>query len=79
MEISLVPEIMNSWKIKIFDENNMPIQICEPSEFKFNFNRYKNPSFLIDNFEKIYPIGFGHCIFLPFFGGCESDRIRRAL
>jgi hypothetical protein len=52
MVISVVPEVINSQEIEILDENNIPVSICEKSLFKFNYSRFKNPSFIIDNFEK---------------------------
>lgn len=51
MKLSIVPEIINSQQIKIFNEHHVPISICSPSSFKFN-NQFKNPFILIDNFEK---------------------------
>ncbi|MEK6878435.1 MAG: hypothetical protein AABY22_02445 [Nanoarchaeota archaeon] len=50
MKLSIVPEIINLQKIKIFDEQNIAIILGE-SNFKFN-NQFKNPFILIDNFEK---------------------------
>lgn len=52
METSIVPEIMNSKKIKFYDSNGIVFQICEPSDFLFNFNRFVRPSLTIDKFEK---------------------------
>lgn len=52
MKLSIVPEIINSEEIKIFDKNSIQINICKKSEFKFNYGEFVNPSIIIDNFEK---------------------------
>lgn len=51
-KISIVPEIFNLQEIQIVDENNIPVTICEKSNFKFNPHLFVPPSILIDNFEK---------------------------
>lgn len=51
MKLSCVPEIINSLQIKIFNEQGVPIILCSPSNFKFNYP-FKMPSITIDNFEK---------------------------
>lgn len=50
--ISVVPELINSEEIKIFDANNIPISICQKSPYLFNYNSFKNPFLIIDNFER---------------------------
>jgi len=52
MKISIVPEIINSRGIEIIDENNVLIEICEKSPFKFDYSRFSFPFIVIDNFEK---------------------------
>jgi hypothetical protein len=52
MEISIVPQIINSMEIKFTDVNGFPISICKESKFKFNYGRFQNPFILIDAFEK---------------------------
>jgi hypothetical protein len=52
-KISVVPEIMCSENISFFDENNIPVIICQKSNYKFNYNLFQPPSILIDNFEKL--------------------------
>lgn len=51
MKTSMVPELMNSQNIKIFDDNLVPVNICEKSFFLFDNNLFKNPSVTIDVFE----------------------------
>ena len=52
MRLSIVPEIMNSEEIKFLDDNNIPVEIAEKSPFRFNYNEFRNPSFIVDNFER---------------------------
>lgn len=51
-KISVIGELINSEGVEILDENNIPVIICKPSFFKFNYNMFRPPSLLIDNFEK---------------------------
>ncbi len=50
-KISIIPEIMNSEKLQILDENNIPFTICNHSEFKF-FNTFRTPYIVVDNFDR---------------------------
>ena len=43
--------MINSEEITIFDENNIPVNICTKSQFKF-INNFQPPSIVVDNFEK---------------------------
>ena len=49
---SIVPELLNSQEIEIYDVNDVPVSICKKSNFRFNYNSFKNPSILIDVLEK---------------------------
>ena len=51
MKLTIVPEILNSNRIEIKDENHITINLCEQSKFLF-LPTFKNPSIIIDNFEK---------------------------
>jgi len=50
-KLSIIPELINSESIKILDENDIPVTICQKSQFRF-VNTFTPPSILIDNFEK---------------------------
>lgn len=51
-QVSIIPDFINSEEIELLDENNVQMQICIPSQFKFNPNLFIHPFLLIDNFEK---------------------------
>ena len=51
MRISIIPELINLYEIKIYDENLIPISICESSMFKFDLNSFKRPSISVDIIE----------------------------
>jgi hypothetical protein len=53
MKISCVPEIINSESVEIRDENFVLIEICPKSIFKFNKSSFKNPTIIIDNFNRL--------------------------
>lgn len=48
---SIIPELIVTNNIQIFDENNIPVKICESSNFKF-INNFQPPTIVIDNFER---------------------------
>jgi len=50
MEISIIPEIINSKNIQIFDDKNIKVSICKKSPFYFNLI-FSEPYFRINNFE----------------------------
>lgn len=49
--ISIVPELINSQEIEIYDENNIPVTICKKSKFLFS-DKFIEPTIIIDNFER---------------------------
>ena len=51
MKLSIVGELINSNQIKITDEQGIPVSLCSPSNFKFNYP-FRIPSIIIDNFER---------------------------
>lgn len=51
MNYSIVPELINSKKIKFFDERGVHISICEPSFGKF-VEEFQEPFILVDIFAK---------------------------
>ena len=53
LKISIVPEIINSEKIQIWDNNNVPVVICPSSRFLFNYNLFREPFVLIDEIERM--------------------------
>lgn len=52
MELSIVPDLINTNEINFFDVNGVQVSICRKSKFKFNYNRFRKPFILIDAFEK---------------------------
>lgn len=51
MKYSIIPEIINSKKIKFYDEKNRKIFLCKESPFKY-FSPFKSPFIIIDTFAK---------------------------
>lgn len=51
MKLSIIPEIINSKKIKFYDEKNRKIFLCKESKFKYIIP-FKSPSIVIDTFAK---------------------------
>jgi len=51
MKTSIVPELLNNRGIRIFDDNNVEIRICEDSKVQLSLNYFKNPFIIIDNME----------------------------
>lgn len=48
---SLVPSLINENKIRLFDDNGVTINICDPVLIK-SFPKYKSPYLVIDSFGK---------------------------
>ena len=51
MKTSIVPELFNTNGIQITDENNIPREICEQSQFVLGIKYFQRPFILIDNLE----------------------------
>ncbi len=48
-KMSIVPEILNSKKIKFYDENDLEVQIAKPASLKY-FYPFRKPYIIIDKF-----------------------------
>lgn len=51
MKYSIVPEIVNSKKIKLINKSGVEVPICENSPFKY-FSPFNPPSLTVDTFAK---------------------------
>lgn len=51
MEISIVPKIIRTEDVHFFDDNNVEIFLCRPSQFRF-INPFRKPFLVIDNYNK---------------------------
>ena len=51
MKYSIIPEIINSKKIKFFDEKDVEVLICKLSPFKY-ISPFKQPYIIVDVFAK---------------------------
>lgn len=52
MDISIVPEIINSEGIEFIDVNGFAVNICKKSNLMFNYSRFQRPFLVIDILEK---------------------------
>lgn len=51
MKYSIIPEIINSKKIRFFDEKNIEVSICKKSPFRYN-SPFELPYLIVDTFAK---------------------------
>jgi len=52
MSLSIIPELMNLTHLELKDSRGIRVEICEPSQFRFNPSSFREPFLIVDNFEK---------------------------